>query len=93
MAPSTMTTSTAAAYEAALHRQASLNKPLPRIPSATRRDWLDLAEDDMSASTPPQNMLSVYQFVPHEDGHISVVKTRGNDAVGRSRNYNSRSAS
>lgn len=79
MAPSIIST---AASEATLARKASLNKPLPRIPSATRRDWLDLAEDNERRST-PANMLSVYQFVPHEDGHISVIKTRSsNDAAG-----------
>lgn len=90
MMPAATSPTTASYYEttALLQRQASLDKPLPRIPSATRRAWLDLAEDDSRASTaapsPPlqNNMLSVYQFIPHEDGHISVVRTRGHHDMG-----------
>lgn len=89
VAPSTYTTysnaTTIAASEAALARKASLNKPLPRIPSATRRDWLGLAEEDNNnnhhtrSRSSMKNITSVYQFVPHKDGSISVVRTKGDD--------------
>lgn len=80
----------------ALARQASLNKPLPRIPSGTRLDWPSMAaaapaapeapealeEEEKKRESTSKNVLSVYQFVPHEDGHISVVRTKGGDAIG-----------
>ncbi|CAN8096919.1 unnamed protein product [Discula destructiva] len=60
----------------------NLNKPLPRVrtPSelVSMEEGLDWEEDDarriMSA-----NMLSIYKLIPHEDGHISVHKTKERD--------------
>lgn len=52
-----------------------LNKPLPTIRSASdlsvRRNGHVESRDATS-----MNMMSIYQFVPHEDGHISVHKAR-----------------
>lgn len=45
-----------------------LNKPLPRIGTAVL--------DASFASEAQKHMSSVYQFIPHEDGHISVHKAR-----------------
>lgn len=51
-----------------------LNKPLPRIGTAV----LDasFASEAGSGSGSQKHMSSVYQFIPHEDGHISVHKAR-----------------
>ncbi|KAK2605492.1 hypothetical protein N8I77_008325 [Diaporthe amygdali] len=50
-----------------------LNKPLPRIGTAV----LDASFASEAASSQAQkHMSSVYQFIPHEDGHISVHKAR-----------------
>lgn len=45
-----------------------LNKPLPRIGTAVL--------DASFAAEAQKHMSSVYQFIPHEDGHISVHKAR-----------------
>lgn len=45
-----------------------LNKPLPRIGTVVL--------DASFASEAQKHMSSVYQFIPHEDGHISVHKAR-----------------
>lgn len=45
-----------------------LNKPLPRIGTAVL--------DASFVSEAQKHMSSVYQFIPHEDGHISVHKAR-----------------
>ncbi|KAK7703092.1 hypothetical protein SLS64_009363 [Diaporthe eres] len=45
-----------------------LNKPLPRIGTVVL--------DASFASESQKHMSSVYQFIPHEDGHISVHKAR-----------------
>ncbi|KAL1875225.1 hypothetical protein Daus18300_003296 [Diaporthe australafricana] len=50
-----------------------LNKPLPRIGTVV----LDASfASDASAAQSQKHMSSVYQFIPHEDGHISVHKAR-----------------
>lgn len=45
-----------------------LNKPLPRIGTAVL--------DASFAAEAQKHMSSIYQFIPHEDGHISVHKAR-----------------
>ncbi|KKY38194.1 putative integral membrane protein [Diaporthe ampelina] len=47
-----------------------LNKPLPRIGTVV----LDASFANEGAAQ--KHMSSVYQFIPHEDGHISVHKAR-----------------
>lgn len=50
-----------------------LNKPLPRIGTVV----LDARfASEASSSQAQKHMSSVYQFIPHEDGHISVHKAR-----------------
>jgi hypothetical protein len=49
-------------------RPLDLNKPLPRIGTVVL--------DASFASEAQKHMSSVYQFIPHEDGHISVHKAR-----------------
>ncbi|KAJ4414602.1 hypothetical protein N0V82_007844 [Gnomoniopsis sp. IMI 355080] len=64
----------------AVPKPLNLNKPLP-----TPRLSMDMGEGysreqemerNDTSRTPPANMLSVYKFVPHLDGHIRVHKTR-----------------
>lgn len=49
-------------------RPLDLNKPLPRIGTVVL--------DASFASEAQKHMSSIYQFIPHEDGHISVHKAR-----------------
>lgn len=69
--PSSITTTSTAI----LDRGASpdLNKPLPMLRSSPAADWAPAPEGD-SRDAQSANVLSIYQFVPHEDGHISVHK-------------------
>lgn len=69
------TTSTAILYHTTSHQRPDLNKPLPRIKSSSAREW-DPAPDAGSREAQSSNVTSIYQFVPHEDGHISVYKAR-----------------
>jgi hypothetical protein len=73
---STASTSIAAAPTPA--RPLDLNKPLPRIGTAVLDDSF-ASERELSAPAARQqrqHMSSVYQFIPYEDGHISVHKAR-----------------
>lgn len=56
------------ASTASSSRPLDLNKPLPRIGTAVL--------DASFASEAQKHMSSIYQFIPHEDGHISVHKAR-----------------
>ncbi|KAG8161875.1 hypothetical protein KVR01_008862 [Diaporthe batatas] len=55
-------------HSTASSRPLDLNKPLPRIGTAVL--------DASFASEAQKHMSSIYQFIPHEDGHISVHKAR-----------------
>ncbi|POS70804.1 integral membrane protein [Diaporthe helianthi] len=55
-------------------RPLDLNKPLPRI--STVMLAASFASEAQAQAQRQRHMSSVYQFIPHEDGHISVHKAR-----------------
>lgn len=45
-------------------------------------DGMSMPEGSSARQTASANMMSIYQFVPHEDGHISVHRAREADHGG-----------
>lgn len=64
----------------AVPKPLNLNKPLPIPRVSLDLDEEDVQEQEMERNDPrrtsPTNLLSVYKLVPHQDGHISVHKTK-----------------